>query len=313
MSLVAVEEAAAPAEVQAAARPPQALLYGLLGVMVFFWSVNYIVGKVALRSFPPLLLAGLRAALAGALILPVYAWDVRRNPNEHRWKRTDVPTLLTIGLLGVSLNQFFFVIGLSRTSVGHAAILAGLMPLMVLAIAGAMRMERITARKAAGMTVALAGVAAMTALPSTSRHDSPAGNLFIFLGSLTFALFTVAGKRATVRYGGITVNTFAYVGGALALAPLTLWQGWAFPFSRVSSAAWASVLFMAAFPAVLCYLIYYWALKYVAASRVSVLSYLQPPIATLLAVPVLGEPITLPLLAGGALVFAGVYITERSR
>lgn len=301
------------AEAQAAARPPQALLYGLLCVMVFFWAVNYIVGKVALRSFPPLLIGGLRAAFAGALMLPVYAWDAWRNPNEHRWKRADVPRLLTLGILGVALNQFLFIIGLSRSSVGHAAILVGLMPLLVLAIAGAMRMERVTARKAAGMTVALAGVALMTALPSRTGHDSPIGNLFIFLGSLTFALFTVAGKRATARYGGITVNTFAYVGGALALAPVTLWQGWAFQFSRVNAAGWASLLFMAAFPSVLCYLIYYWALKHVAASRVSVLSYLQPPIATLLAVPVLGEPLTLPLMAGGALVFAGVYITERSR
>jgi drug/metabolite transporter (DMT)-like permease len=70
---------------------------------------------------------------------------------------------------------------------------------------------------------------------------------------------------------------------------------------------------MAAFPAVLCYLIYYWALNHIAASRISVLSYLQPPIATLMAVPLLGEVVTLPLIAGGALVFAGVYITERSR
>jgi drug/metabolite transporter (DMT)-like permease len=218
-----------------------------------------------------------------------------------------------LGLLGVALNQFFFVLGLSRTSVGHAAILGGLTPLMVLAVAGAMRMERVAPRKVAGMLVALAGVVAITALPSKAGHDSPVGNLFIFLGSLTFALFTVAGKRSTGRYGGITVNTFAYVGGGLALAPLTLWQGWNFQFSSVGASGWASLLFMAAFPAVLCYLIYYWALNHIAASRISVLSYLQPPIATLMAVPLLGEVVTLPLIAGGALVFAGVYITERSR
>jgi hypothetical protein len=61
--------------------------------MVLFWSLNYIVGKVALREFPPLLLGGLRTAFAGALILPVYAWAARRNKGKHGWTRADVPRL----------------------------------------------------------------------------------------------------------------------------------------------------------------------------------------------------------------------------
>ncbi len=130
-------------------------------------------------------------------------------------------------------------------------------------------------------------------------------------GRWRFALFTIGGKRSSGRHGGITVSTFAYVGGALMLAPLTLWQAWDFEWSAVSAAGWASILYMAAFPSVLCYLIYYWALTYIPASRVAALSYLQPLIATLLAVPLLGEPITLPLMAGGAMVFAGVY-TDRA-
>ncbi len=313
MTPEAVEDTPAPAGLCAAARPREGLLYGSLLAMVFFWSLNFIVGKVALRHFPPLLLGGLRTALAGAMILPVYAWEARRNPGESRWTRADLPGLLMLGFLGVALNQLFFVIGLSRTSVAHAAILIGLNPLLVLGIAGAMRMERITPRKVAGMAIALAGVATITAVPSKMGHESVVGNLFVFLGALAFALFTIGGKRSSGRHGGITVSTFAYVGGALMLAPLTLWQAWDFQWSAVSAAGWASIFYMAALPSVLCYLIYYWALTYIPASRVAALSYLQPLIATLLAVPLLGEPITLPLMAGGAMVFAGVYTTERSR
>lgn len=305
------EDAPAPAGLRAAARPREGLLYGSLLAMIFFWSLNFIVGKVALRHFPPLLLGGLRTALAGVMILPVYAWEARRNPAGSRWKRADLPELLLLGFLGVALNQLFFVVGLSRTSVANAAILVGLNPLLVLAIAGAMRMERITPRKVVGMAIALAGVATITAAPSKAGNATVMGNVFVLLGSLAFALFTVGGKRSSVHLGGITVNTFAYVGGGLMLAPLTLWQGWGFRWSTVGVAGWASILYMAAFSSVLCYLIYYWALAYIPASRAAALSYLQPPIATLLAVPLLGEPITLPLIAGGALVFAGVYTTER--
>ncbi|MEO7651452.1 MAG: DMT family transporter, partial [Bryobacteraceae bacterium] len=99
--------------------------------------------------------------------------------------------------------------------------------------------------------------------------------------------------------------------GALGLAPMTLWQARGFAFDKVDAAGWASLAYMALFPSVVCYLIYYYALKFIPASRVSAFSYLQPAVATLMAAVTLGERITMPLVAGGAVIFAGVYLTER--
>jgi len=107
------------------------------------------------------------------------------------------------------------------------------------------------------------------------------------------------------------VNSIAYIAGALALAPVIFWQARHFAFARVSGGAWAGLIYMALFPSVVCYLIYFYALTRIAASRVSAFSYLQPVIATLLAVTLLGESISITLLAGGAVILAGVYLTER--
>jgi drug/metabolite transporter (DMT)-like permease len=161
------------------------------------------------------------------------------------------------------------------------------------------------------MSVALAGVVAIHVSPSGAGHATLLGNLFVFLGSIAFALFTVFGKRATARHGGTLVNTFAYVGGAIALLPVTIWLSIGFPYARVTLAEWGALLFMAVFPSVVCYMIYYWALTHTAASRVSAFNYLQPLIAAALAVPLLGEAVTPMLAAGGILVLAGVYMTER--
>ncbi len=68
---------------------------------------------------------------------------------------------------------------------------------------------------------------------------------------------------------------------------------------------------MALFSSVISYLIYYYALSKISASRVSAFNYLQPVVATLLAAVMLGERVTLPVVAGGAVVFSGVYLTER--
>jgi len=185
-------------------------------------------------------------------------------------------------------------------------------PIYVLMIAAAIKQEQITFRKAAGMAIALGGVGILNAIPGGAKGEATLfGDFLTFLGAVAFALFTVFGKNVTGRHSTITVNTFSYVGGALALAPITLWQARGFAFTGVSMTAWISLAYMAIFPSVICYLIYYRALAFIPASRVSALSYLQPVLATIMAVIALGERVTLPLVAGGAVIFSGVYLTER--
>jgi drug/metabolite transporter (DMT)-like permease len=287
------------------------LLYILIVAMVMLWSANYIVAKVALREFPPLLLCGLRVSVAGLFMIPAFLWQ---NGAASLSKR-DLPLLLYLGLFGMTLNQLFFLLGLSRTTVVHSVLIISMTPIFVLLIATLMKQERITARKAAGMLIALSGVAILHALPhpnaAPAASPSLLGDLFIFGAAVTFSWFTVIGKSVTLRHSGITVNTFGYVGGALALAPMTIYQSRSFAYSSVSAAGWTTLVYMALFPSVICYMIFYYALTRISASRVSAFSYLQPLITTLLAVIALRERVTLPMIAGGVVIFSGVYLAER--
>jgi drug/metabolite transporter (DMT)-like permease len=220
--------------------------------------------------------------------------------------------LLYLGLFGVALNQLFFVLGVNLTSVAHSAFIIAMTPILVLLLSALMKVERITTRKVAGMALAICGVAILNAFPPAhGPQPSFTGDVFIFLAGLTFALFTVIGKRTTQRHNPVTVTSFAYVGGAVALAPFTVWQGSRFAFESVSAAGWFGLVYMAVFPSLVCYLIYYYALTHIPASRVASLAYLQPVVATGLAVALLGERVTLPLVLGGAVIFSGVYLTER--
>lgn len=285
------------------------LLYVLLALMVGLWSANFVVAKVALRDFPPVLLAGLRVALAGLMILPVYRWQ--KQAARETWTRRDVPLLAALGLCGAALNQLFYVLGLNRTSVAHAALLIGLTPILVLGLTVQMKLERFTARKVAGMVIALGGIAILKAFETEGSGATWLGDFLIFLSVVVFAVFAAFGKRAAARHSSITVNTFGYVGGALLMAPIVLWQSWSFPYAQVTAAGWLSLFYMALFPSLVCYLIFYHALSHIPASRVSALSYLQPLLATLMAVTLLGERVTGSVVAGGAVILAGVWLAER--
>lgn len=288
------------------------MLYALISLMILFWSGNYIVAKFALREFPPLLLVGLRTLLAGVFIAPVYLWERRRAKTP--WARGDVGLLLALGVLGVALNQFFFVLGLSRTSVAHSAIIVGMSPILVLLIAAARGLEKITPVRLVGMLVALGGVVLLQLFEGqTAGEGSPTwiGDLLTFGCALFFALFTVLGKPVTKRHSNITAMTFAFVGGAVALSPVTLWESARFSFERVTPGAWAGLIYMALLPSVLCYLIYYYALGRMSPARVSAFSYLQPPVATAMGIVLLSEPVTPGLVAAGVVIFTGVFLTER--
>jgi O-acetylserine/cysteine efflux transporter len=291
--------------------PHPRLLYLAVTMMVVSWTINLPVGKVALLSFPPLMLISMRTLLAALFILPVY---FAANPSARHIALRDVPGLILVCLCGQIGNQVLFVIGLNHTSVSHTAFIFSLVPLQVLLLAAAVGHEHLSGRKLLGMLISAGGVV----LLSLDRPDSGGPTVFgdaMCLGSgCLFSFFTVMSRQYRMRYGPVTVSTFSYVSGAIALLPVVLYFviGRGFQLGEVDSAGWTALLYMAIFPAVIGYIIYYYALGFIAASRLSAFNYLQPPLATALGVIFLGEPLTSLLLLGGGFILAGVAVTERS-
>ncbi len=281
----------------------------VLGITVM-WSANFIAVKYAVEEMPAVLAMGFRTLAAGMLMVPIFA-SVERSATEKRALRTDFWTLAALGVGGVTVNQFFFTLAMDHTSVAHGSLIISTTPISVLLLARLMKMERLSARKILGMLVALSGVVLIQLTPEKSGGAHWLGDLFALCGSLTFAAFTVFGKQITNRHNSITINAFAYFGGAIVMLPLIFWVGSGVDLSALSTRAWLAIAYMAVFPSVLCYLGYFHALNYVSASRVAVFSYLQPAMATLMAVPLLGETVSSSLILGGCIALAGVAITQR--
>lgn len=278
--------------------------------MVLLWAANFVIGKIALREFPALTLAGLRVALSAVILWPLFL--ISAPGDESARLRQDWKTMLLLGLFGVTFNQAFFIAGLKNTSVAHSSLIISLTPVFVLIIARLHGLERLTLVQTLGLAVSIAGVALLT----TERHSGPGpsliGDLYAVLGSVSFAYFAVLGKEITPRYSTVTMNTAIYTLGALMLLPSTLFQVSQGSAAGVSARAWLAVLYMALGASVVAYLIFYWALRQVGATRLTALSYLQPVLATLFGVAFLSERITATLVASALIIMAGVYMTEKS-
>lgn len=289
----------------------RARLYALLGIMLLCWSANFIFAKIALRELPSTLVACLRTLVAGLFMWPIYLlgrerWEGRR----RKWTLGDLPSLLAIGVLGLVGNQIVFVIAISRTSVAHSALLVASAPVFVLLGAAWLGQEKLTGRKLLGLLIAAGGVALLQLKPTTGGASTLSGDLIMLVSSMMFAAFTVLGKRFASEFGTVTINTFAFVGGMLLLLPYTVWTLTRFGVAKVSLGAWLSVLYMGFFPSIVGYLIYAYALRHLPASRVSSVSYLQPVLATLLAVVFLHEQPGVAFAGGASLVLGGVWMTQ---
>jgi O-acetylserine/cysteine efflux transporter len=295
-------------------RPPsRAQLHGLLGLMIAIWAANFVFAKLAVRDAPALLVACLRTVLSGAIMVPVYRWArPGPDPTLRQWTRRDVPRMAAVGVLGIVANQFAFVVALSYTSVAHGAVVGAMAPVLVLVGASVLGHERLSRRRLLGMLASAAGVAVLQLGRVPSGQASALGDLIMLGNAALFAAFSLFGKSLLAEVGTLAVNAVAFWGGALLALPYAAWGLWRLGGpAAISPAAWAGILYMSFAPSVIGYLIYAHALRYLPASRVASVTYLQPVLATLLAVAILGERPGIVYACGAAVILGGVWLVQR--
>jgi drug/metabolite transporter (DMT)-like permease len=291
-------------------RPKRYVLALALGVMLFIWSLNFIVGKITLRHIDALSLAALRIELAALLILPFFF--LRPQGSRVTLRARDLWIFAYLGFFGVVINQGLFTIGLSYTTSGHSSMVVAVGPIIVLMMARAMKLEALTLSKILGMVISVGGVVVLATEQGLDfRSPILAGDLITLCGTVGYCVYAVFGKRVANNYDTISMNTFNMVAAAIFMLPLAVRQGARLDWTSVGWVGWAGMFYMAAFSSVVAYLLFYWTLRYMTASRVAVVSYFEPVAVVILAAVFLGEHPTRHLLAGGALVLLGVYLAER--
>jgi drug/metabolite transporter (DMT)-like permease len=282
----------------------------LMLIGTFFWASNIIAGKFALRSMSSLALA--QARVTGAGVIFAIAFLLWPNRPPLRLTVRGLGYLAITALVGITLNQIFFIGGIGRTSAAHAALIIALGPVIVLILSCAMRLEALTMLKSIGAAVAFAGVVVLTT--GKTQFGAPVrlwGDFIVFLGTAVFAYYTILLKKVATRYDALSLNTVLFVFGAVFMLPFSARDFLSVRWSALPAEAWWGIAFLVTCGSVLAYLIFAFALTELTATRVAAFNYLQPVIAAALGVWLLGETLTARVIVGGAFILAGVYLTER--
>ncbi len=275
----------------------------------FLSAGTYLAAKRALLDLSPFEVALFRFSLAGAFYAGLWRWSGVRIAGR------DLLALAGLGVLGIPVNQGFFLYGMSLTTPGHGALLYALAPVFVFLLARWRLGERATAVKVLGVALAFAGVVVVLvgrgAVGLAVARRGLLGDLLILVAVLAWSVWAVAAKPYSERYGVLASTGVAVAAGSAAYLPVGLFLSDLSAFGRASGGAWSSVLYLTLAQSVVGYLLYYWALRRSDASRIAIWSNTQPVLAAALSWALYGEAVTAAFVAGGAMVIAGVVLTER--
>jgi drug/metabolite transporter, DME family len=280
----------------------------VLGAASLWGSLGLFGRRLFAYHLTPLEIASVRAALAFLALVVLYAPRLR----SLRVPRRDLPLLLVYGGLSIGAFYFLYMAAIERTTIAVAAALLYTAPAFVLIISWGLRWESMRPGQLLPLAAALAGVVLVTGAGAAvvrGRAPLPAAALAFGLGSgITYALFTVLGKRVSERYGPLRTLFYAYAAGALVLAPAAPpWQ----VLTRHPEAL-PVLAGMSLGPTLLASFLFLAALHHLPASTASMLATAEPVVAALLGVAVLGEPLGLDTAAGVALVVGAAIMLGKA-
>lgn len=292
-------------------RAGQLKLQILLASMVAIWCGNFIALKVCLQVLSPVGVTAFRVISAAALLFYIQKYSPDRYAFD-KLRKSDYWLFLKLAFVGLLLNQVLFISGLKYTTVAHSALVVTFGPLFTLLFAWHRGQEKLTSRSLFGMALSICGIFFLNLDRNLNVQTTYlVGDLLTLGGSVAFAYYTVMSKNVAAKYGAVSATAFSYLAGAFVFLPVGLPALVTLPWLELSWGVLAAFFYVAVLASVLAPLIFYYALRYMSASRLAALTYAQPLVTTVSSVLILSEKLTLNFIVGGSIVLTGILLTQR--
>ncbi|MGB9364778.1 MAG: DMT family transporter [Xanthobacteraceae bacterium] len=277
-----------------------ALAAAATGVQV---GAAIVATRYVAADISPASLAFLRYAIGVACLVPVVAMAQR-----VRFARGDILPIAALGIGQFGILIALLNYGLRSVPAGRSALIFASFPFITLVVAALLGHERVTVRKIGGILATMTGVA-LALGDKILGAGSLAGELTILASAAVGAVCSVLYRPYLRRYPTLPVSAFAMAAAAVALFPPAALDDLFTAPAQLSAPAWAAIVFIGLSSGTF-YVVWLWALKTIPASRVTVFLALSPLTAIVLGVALLGEPVTVQLVAGMACVAVGLWVAN---
>ena len=287
------------------------LAQALLFVVPLCFVTNPIVSKMFIQDIPPWAMGFWRWCGAALIIAPFAAGALWRGraavPGE-------APRIAILGFLGVTAAGGFVYVGALTTSAVNIGLIFSASPVFVVVLARLLYGQAMTRGQTAGVIVSLLGVLLILSrgqIETFAAARFVVGDLWLLVASLAWALYSLLHRRWKSALPEWPRFLAIMIAGVILLAPFAIWERAAGRDFALSTPNLVAIFVLALVPGALAYAGYNYISGKLGPARASMLLYMVPVYAAILAWIVLGERIGWYHVAGAALVIAGIYASLR--
>ena len=270
------------------------------------WGSTYLAIRYAVETIPPLVAAGIRHSIAGAIML-TWAWWRGFRPTRQQW------------FAGFVLGAFFFLIGHGTlhwaeqyVGSGLAALLIATEPMFILVLASMMG-QKISLLSAFGLGLGVVGVAMLTGVELTIKGSSLWGLMAVLVGSLSWSFGVVISPRLELPADALGRTALPTICGAAMLLIAAGVTG-EFQQTHWSSIALRSVFglgYLITFGSVIAFTSYTWLLQRVPPALVATHTYANPVVAVILGWLLAHEALSLRVVLASLAILGAIVLIRR--
>ncbi len=270
--------------------------YLVYGVLCLIWGSTWMAIRVLVRDVPPLWSAGVRFAIAAAILLLLAALRGSRAPQGPRqWRAVGI---LGITMIALPYGLLFWAEQFVTSSM--TAVLYTALPLCVAALTPWMSKHSVPRAAILSMVVGAGGIAVLFGQGLTASRSTLLGGVAILLGVVSNAFSILFAKRELAAMDPVVTTGWQFLVGAVALVGASLGAERGLT-SQWTAQAIAALLFLAIAGSAIAFAAYYWLLRHMQPYQISTISLVIPIIAIVEGALILQEPIP-PLMLGASLV-----------
>ena len=277
-------------------------------IVNLIYALNYTIAKDVMPEYiQPSGFILLRVIGGSILFFLTYFFFVK-----ERVKKKDFFRLMLCGLFGVAINQLFFFEGLNLTTPINAAIIMTISPVLVIITSAIIIKEKITVRKIIGIFLGLIGacILILNSGDISFKNDFFTGNILVLINATSYAIYLVLVKTLMKRYNPITVMFYVFIFGLIFVLPFGIDEIQKIDLTTFNEEIYLKIGFVVICTTFIAYMFNAFALKSLNPSVVSVYIYLQPLLASLIAIALNSDSLSLVKILSAIFIFSAVFLVS---
>lgn len=241
-------------------------------------------------------------------------WFVSLFTKREKVELKDFKLIIICAIFGMGLNMITALNGLYNSTPINSSIITTLAPIFIFLISVILLKEKISKRKYAGVFIGFIGTLTLILLNEKSLENAPninLGNFYLFINSISYALYFVLVKPLTEKYNMITIMKWLFLFSIFINMPFGLVEFMQVEWVEINNTSLIKIFYVVFCTTFLVYLLNLYALKNLKATTVGMFIYLQPVIGILFAIYRGADKLTVPDISSVLLVFTGVYLVSK--